>query len=782
MKQHHIFPPFGLSSSKKYVSALLSLWAFLVVWLWTMPESKAQNPQWQIEEREDRNINGKIFSFGKVNRLKAILPEETDMISELAKAAGIEVVDFLKYNDLNVSAMVENGQVYYLEPKHKIAFVSTHVLTEGETLWQVSQRYGIELKRLYYYNRLDENAKLEVGTVLWLQSRRPKNVPVEIRTIEATRGIVLSRVEGENARGLGLTLRDTTKKTHLAEEDPELSANWQALKEEGFIGEETGTAQTTKPLDTLVQKTTQSATLVKENATTAQTAQTQTTPEKAEKFENPEKKVENSVATLETREGYLYYTTQTEAERLDNIANQHKAYVADLRLWNKLSADVKTFPKGTKLIVGQTQPKKSDLKQTATASTNAQTLHDSSYLAVPDTKVQGATSPAHLTSQDIQYHYVQKGETIWKIAQYYNLDPAKLIEWNQLGTGDRIDIGQRLVLKPYLALPKTDNTTNQTTQQNILQIGAKENTRGLGNNQNTAQQTTTQSTNPYKTQSTAQNTTVGNTAKPTREEILKVGGNPDKAGTKGYDSYGFEVATAEPEKPLLKVDTVQILLHTVGEKETLWTIAKKFGVSSGDLVRWNKLQDNGILHQGTKLIVRGGDALPTQLLEKHKAEQTQSLLQNIPAPNSKGEGLHVVQKGETIYHVAKRYHLTPDQIIAWNALPEEVIDLNPGETLIVAQPQLIKANPTQEKNQEKSQEKQTVTDSTKKRAARDTETASAQNVAAKNEVWVYHTVVSGDTLNKIALLYGVSKDQIRQWNEMKDDIVRLDTRLIVGKK
>ncbi|WP_027003223.1 LysM peptidoglycan-binding domain-containing protein [Hugenholtzia roseola] len=764
MKPYRFSPHFWLPFPKKQTLMLLSLWAFVGgALLLTISPSKAQNPLWQIEEKEDRNINGKIFSFGKVNQLKAILPEETDMISELAKAAGIEVVDFLKYNDLNVSATVESGQVYYLEPKHKIALVSMHVLSEGEDFWQVSQRYGLELKRLYHYNRLEENTKPEVGRVLWLQSRRPKNVPVEIRTVEATRGIVVSRIEGETAT-LNKIVNDTTKKPNLAQEDPELKQQWEEnLREEGFIDAKPEEA-TEQKLDTLAQKVAQNTTAPQKENPTEQPFKNQEEPQKNTATTlAPEKQ---ATTQLETRNGDLYYTTQQEAERLDSIANRYKVYVADLRFWNNLDIATKTFPKGTKLIVGKTSQKVAQNTQTTTKLSTPQRLNDSLYLPVPDTKVQNVASPAHFVNPDVQYHYVKKGETIWQIAKLYGIEHKKLIEWNQLGTGDDIAIDQQIVLKEYLALPK-----KEATAQTFV-----ENTRGLGTSENTTT-TATQNNNQNTAQNTTQNTAT-NPSKPTREEILKIGGDPDKAGTKGYDMYGFQVAMAEPEKPLLKADTAQILLHVVGEKETLWTIAKEFGVSSGDLMRWNKLQDNGILHQGTKLIVRGGDALPAQLLEKHKQEQTQDLLQNIPAPNSKGEGLHVVQKGETIYHVAKRYNLMPDQIITWNALAKDVIDLKAGETLIVSQPQPIKNNPTQEKNQEK----QTATDSTKTTTSPDTALASNQELAAKNEVWVYHTVSSGDTLNKIANLYGVSKDQIRQWNEMKDDIVRLNARLIVGKK
>ena len=44
---------------------------------------------------------------------------------------------------------------------------------------------------------------------------------------------------------------------------------------------------------------------------------------------------------------------------------------------------------------------------------------------------------------------------------------------------------------------------------------------------------------------------------------------------------------------------------------------------------------------------------------------------------------------------------------------------------------------------------------------------------------IYHTVVSGDTVYNITKRYGISQDQLRSWNNMADNNVRLGTRLRV---
>jgi len=47
----------------------------------------------------------------------------------------------------------------------------------GETLWTISQRFGVQIKKLRRYNRLSSYEEVSAGTMLWLASTRPKSDP-----------------------------------------------------------------------------------------------------------------------------------------------------------------------------------------------------------------------------------------------------------------------------------------------------------------------------------------------------------------------------------------------------------------------------------------------------------------------------------------------------------------------------------------------------------------------------------------------------------------------------
>lgn len=116
----------------------------------------------------------------EINGLPGIQAQSGDDAGGLARKARISYSSFLRYNDMSETMRVVPGEVYYLAKKRKKALVPFHTTREGENTRTISQRYGIRLKKLLRYNRIDRVQKLQVGRVMWLRERRPRNRPVEI--------------------------------------------------------------------------------------------------------------------------------------------------------------------------------------------------------------------------------------------------------------------------------------------------------------------------------------------------------------------------------------------------------------------------------------------------------------------------------------------------------------------------------------------------------------------------------------------------------------------------
>ncbi|QDK81486.1 LysM peptidoglycan-binding domain-containing protein [Spirosoma sp. KCTC 42546] len=116
----------------------------------------------------------------EINGLPGIQAQAGDNAASLSRKAKISLSSFLRYNDMSDRDVVIVNDVYYLAKKRKKALVPFHTVRDDETARSISQRYGIRLKKLMRYNRLDRVQKLATGRVMWLRERRPSNKPVEI--------------------------------------------------------------------------------------------------------------------------------------------------------------------------------------------------------------------------------------------------------------------------------------------------------------------------------------------------------------------------------------------------------------------------------------------------------------------------------------------------------------------------------------------------------------------------------------------------------------------------
>lgn len=110
----------------------------------------------------------------KVNNIKAVQAKNTSTQTSFTNNLGIKEKKFRKMNDLKKGERIEAGKYYYTKRKKSKAEVATHVVKDGETLWSISQKYGIKLSSLKNKNRIRKDEDLKVGMVLNLQQTRKR--------------------------------------------------------------------------------------------------------------------------------------------------------------------------------------------------------------------------------------------------------------------------------------------------------------------------------------------------------------------------------------------------------------------------------------------------------------------------------------------------------------------------------------------------------------------------------------------------------------------------------
>lgn len=110
-----------------------------------------------------------------INGVATIKAQKGELLAALASRANVDVTDFAKYNDISIDHHVKSGAYYFVDKKKTKASEPFHQLQQGEDLWAVSQKYGVQLRKLLKYNRVDASAAVVAGTQIWLAGKMPKN-------------------------------------------------------------------------------------------------------------------------------------------------------------------------------------------------------------------------------------------------------------------------------------------------------------------------------------------------------------------------------------------------------------------------------------------------------------------------------------------------------------------------------------------------------------------------------------------------------------------------------
>ena len=346
----------------------------------TIALRETAKPRAQIKKNQDKV---------KINGIVAIKAGHNETPTKLAARAGVDLSAFLKYNDISISDRVEPGQHFFLTKKRNRASSPYHKLVTGESLWSVSQQYGVQMKKLKRYNRIQSDVDLKPGMTLWLAGMKPKDAD----KFESSGPIVEVANESFNwDTGSGPT-ESTSKETEkestsevakVIQNEPEKVAEVKSVE---VINNDGPAEIVTESVDSLQNL----------QANSESTNEVQVTSEPDLKNQGEPSKKEHIVQLKETLYG---------------IARQYGVGVMDLVNWNKLDLQQGIKP-GQVLKVVEPQ----DI----------------------------ANEPENVTASTITEHEVKSSDTVYSIARKYGVTIKELMEWNgkkdfTLAVGEKLKI------------------------------------------------------------------------------------------------------------------------------------------------------------------------------------------------------------------------------------------------------------------------------------------------------------------------------------------------------
>jgi len=164
------------------------------------------------------------------------------------------------------------------------------------------------------------------------------------------------------------------------------------------------------------------------------------------------------------------------------------------------------------------------------------------------------------------------------------------------------------------------------------------------------------------------------------------------------------------------------VIHQVGEKETLYGISKRYGTTVEAILQYNPTADGGL---------EIGQVLKVPYVPRRTVRP------------SEGETVHTVAAKETMFSISQAYDVSIDDIKRWNNLTDNSLSI--GQEIIV-----------------------------KKGASRTTSPPPVTNSKG------LHIVAAKETMFSIAKHYGITVQQLKDWNKLEGNEIGIGQELIVA--
>lgn len=106
------------------------------------------------------------------NNIDLVIVNENFDIYKVASLRKLPVNILMEFNDVEGEQTMRQGQNFFLNKKEKINAKGKHIVLLGESLYDISQMYGVSLKQLRKYNKLESWEQPYVGETIYLSGVR----------------------------------------------------------------------------------------------------------------------------------------------------------------------------------------------------------------------------------------------------------------------------------------------------------------------------------------------------------------------------------------------------------------------------------------------------------------------------------------------------------------------------------------------------------------------------------------------------------------------------------
>lgn len=210
-------------------------------------------------------------------------------------------------------------------------------------------------------------------------------------------------------------------------------------------------------------------------------------------------------------------------------------------------------------------------------------------------------------------------------------------------------------------------------------------------------------------------------------------------------TIAVDVVAQSPEvrrsESIVRIEGDSYYVHTVEAGQTLYSLAKAYEVSTAAIVHYNPLVAGGL---------KAGQVLKIPAVGVSAPKMSQRKINRLFDE-------HEVKQGETVYSISRMYAVPVATLL------EDNLSLDPTH-LAIGQKVLIRKDSKGDGNERQTMEQLN-------------EYKEALNSVSTD--YVYHLVAHGETIYSLSKLYGISQENLIEWNSLTDGL-KAGTMVRVG--
>lgn len=157
----------GYATNPRYADKLIEIIELYELYKF---DNKKHYDKFISKHRAESEVSERLHPIYKYNKNYYVIARAGDTFKSIGKEINISYKKIAKYNERDRDDKLVPGEVIFLKEKQKRADKSFknrfHIVKAGESMYSISQYYGIRLKYLYKKNNLTDDYEIKVGDKL----------------------------------------------------------------------------------------------------------------------------------------------------------------------------------------------------------------------------------------------------------------------------------------------------------------------------------------------------------------------------------------------------------------------------------------------------------------------------------------------------------------------------------------------------------------------------------------------------------------------------------------